>query len=91
MKIERLSFVVDPSVVDAFIKAENGIWTPWLQQQPGFLSKQMAPHPGGRVEIQIFWKSEADMKKAAKKPEMKVVEAKFKATLGNTYRLVYSS
>lgn len=90
MKIERLTYIVQPDSLDKFLKAENEVWTAWLRQQKGFLSKQMTPYPGSRVEIQIFWKSEEDMQRAAKKPDITAVEARFNALLGNTFRLVYS-
>jgi uncharacterized protein (TIGR03792 family) len=91
MRIERLEYVVSPSSkAEDFIKADEQIWTAWLRQQPGYLNKTVRRQVGGKVEIQIFWKSKEDWTKAAKKKkEMTVLENRMKNLLGPVYRLSY--
>ena len=91
MKIERLSFVVTPDEkVDDFLKADEGIWTKWLQQRPGFISKRCLRYPGGRIEVQIFWKSKIDQAHAASHPEHLIIDATFRNTVGPIFSLLYS-
>ena len=69
MEIERISFLITPKDrVDDFIEADEKVWTPWLQQQRGFLRKTFQRYPTGRVDIRIFWASKRDWEKASKDP-----------------------
>jgi len=91
MKVERLSFLVSPSsAVKDFLTLDKRMWDPWLRMRPGFIQKTATVHPGGRIEIQIFWKSKEDQHKAADNPELPVIEATFRNALGPIYRLLYS-
>ena len=86
MFIERLSFQVSPpDRLEGFIEADTAVWTPWLQQQRGYIRKTYTRHPGGRVDIRIFWMSDWSMKTAAAKPDMRSVEVRFSATFVGVY------
>ncbi len=92
MKIERLSFLIfPPEKVDDFLEADEGIWTKWLRQRSGFISKRCLRYPGGRVEMMVHWRSKLDQARAADHPEHLIVEATFRNTVGNCYRLLYSN
>ena len=91
MKVERLSFVVTPEEkVEDFLKADGGIWTKWLQQRPGFISKRCIRYPGGRVEMLIHWRSKLDQAHAASNPEHLIIDATFKNMVGHCFTLLYS-
>jgi hypothetical protein len=91
MKVERMSFLVSPSsAVKDFLALDKRMWDPWLRMRPGFIQKTATVHPGGRIEIQIFWKSKEDQYKAASNPELPIIEATFRNALGPIYRLLYS-
>ena len=91
MKIEKLSFLIFPEEkVDDFLKVDEGIWSKWLRMRPGFISKRCLRYPGGRLEMQIFWKSKMDQARAAAHPEHQIIDATFRNTVGNCYRLLYS-
>ena len=91
MKIERLSFLVFPEEkVDDFLEADAAIWDPWLRQRPGFTQKRCLRYPGGRLEMQIFWKSKMDQARAADHPEHQIVDATFKNMVGHCFTLLYS-
>jgi hypothetical protein len=91
MKIERLSFLVTPpQKTQEFVDADKQMWDPWLRMRPGFIQKTTTIHPGGRVEIQIFWSSKSDQDKATQSPELPVIEATFRNVIGPIYHLLYS-
>ena len=91
MKIERLSFLVfPPEKVDDFLEADEGIWTKWLRQRPGFIRKRCLRYPGGRIEMEIFWQSKMDQARAADHPEHQIVDATFRNTVGPIFSLLYS-
>ena len=86
MFIERLSFRVSPSErVNDFIDADALVWTPWLQQQKGYIKKTYTRVGNGGVDIRIFWMSERNMVAAAAKPDMRNVEVRFSATFVGVY------
>jgi hypothetical protein len=91
MKIERMSFIINPPfAAQEFVDMDKRMWDPWLRMRPGFIQKTVNTHPGGRVEIQIFWKNKESQNKAAQHPELPVIEATFRNALGPTYNLLYS-
>lgn len=91
MVIERLLFQVNPALVEDFIIADNQVWLPWLQRQPGFLRKTHSVRPGGLVETLIYWRDQADLDRAGASPELPSVELMFRNRIGPIYRLVSSS
>lgn len=91
MIIERLLFQVTPRLVDDFIIADNQVWLPWLQRQPGFLRKTHSVNPGGYVETLIYWKDKAAWDKAAESLEIPTVELMLRNRVGPIYRLIRSS
>jgi uncharacterized protein (TIGR03792 family) len=91
VEIERLLFQVAPTLVEDFIIADNQVWLPWLQRQPGFLRKTHSVNPGGMVETLIFWKDSQSRKKAEGSPELSTIELMFRNRIGPIYRLVSSS
>ena len=91
MKVERLSFYINPpGMVQKFLDADKQIWDSWLRMRPGFIRKTATAHPGGRVEIQIFWGSKADQQRAAENLELPIIEATFRNMVGPIYNLLYS-
>jgi len=89
MHIERLSFRVSPPErVNDFIDADALVWTPWLQQQKGYIKKTYTRVGNGGVDIRIFWMGEKQMQAAAAKPDMKTVEVRFSATFVGVYHRV---
>lgn len=91
MVIERLLFQVNPTLVDDFIIADNQVWLPWLQRQPGFLRKTHSVRPGGLVETLLYWRNQVDLDRAGASPELPSVELMFRNRIGPIYRLVSSS
>ena len=80
MVIERLSFIVTPKDrIDDFIKADEAVWNPWLQQQRGYLRKHYQRYPTGRVDIRIWWDSQKNLDAAARSPEIPALDVKLKA------------
>jgi hypothetical protein len=91
MKIERMSFLINPPfAAQEFVDADKRMWDPWLRQRKGFTHKTVNIHPGGRVEIQIFWKSKEDQDNAAMHRELPIIEATFRNVVGPIYHLLYS-
>jgi len=91
MKIERMSFLINPPfAAQEFADADKQMWDPWLRQRKGFMHKTVTIHSGGRVEIQIFWKSKEDQDNAATHRELPIIEATFRNVVGPIYHLLYS-
>ena len=91
LKIERMSFLINPPfAAQEFADVDKQMWDPWLRQRKGFMHKTVTIHPGGRVEIQIFWKSKEDQDNAATHRELPIIEATFRNVVGPIYHLLYS-
>ena len=91
MKTERMSFLVTPAEkVKDFVDIDKQMWGPWLRQRKGFLQKTVTTHPGGRVEIHIFWDNKQSQINAAEHPELPIIEATFRNIVGPIYHLLYS-
>ena len=89
MEIERLSFQVSPPErVQEFIKSDTEVWSPWLQQQRGYLRKSYTEYPGGRVDVRIFWASKRDWDKAAKDPQISAIDVRMKSHFLGIYHLM---
>ena len=88
--VEYLVFEVDPEQVEQFIALDHEIWTRHLQNDPGFISKQVwhnASRPG-EVTLLIFWNSVEEWKSI---PEEQLKERfrKFNSAFGaENYRLI---
>ncbi len=91
MVTERLLFQVNPSLVNDFIVADNQVWLPWLQRQPGFIKKVHEVRSGGQVETLIFWKDKASWDRAASSPELPTIDLMFRNRIGSVYSLIRSS
>jgi uncharacterized protein (TIGR03792 family) len=85
---ERLNFLVQPGKEEDFLAADNAVYGPWLQNQPGYLGKQVVRYPAGRLTLLIFWKDQKSWDRAAARPDGKVLEAFMRARVGATYRLL---
>ena len=91
LKIERMSFLVQPpEKVKDFVDADEQMWGPWLRQQRGFIQKTVTTHPGGRVELHIFWDDKQSQVNAANNPELPIIEATFRNIVGPIYHLLYA-
>lgn len=87
MEIERLSFLITPKDrIDDFIKADEKVWTPWLQQQKGFLRKTFQRYPTGRVDVRIFWARKEDWERASKDPQIPALDVKLRAEFLGVYQ-----
>ena len=75
--VEHLRVKVPSDAVQAWLKAEQGSWEPWLAQQPGFLDRQLlwdAEQEEGT--LLIHWASREQWK-AIPTEEVVSVQAKF--------------
>ena len=66
MVLEQLQFMVHPSVYKDWVKFEDEVWLPWLQQQRGFVRKQI-DYTSGIATNRIWWKDKASWDEAAQK------------------------
>ncbi len=83
MVVEMLTMAVDPEHHEMFLAANEAVWTRFLEQQPGFVRKEMWVEPGdeGRIHCMIWWSSREEWKRIT--PEQ--VEA-IDSRLGPLYR-----
>ena len=81
MEIERISFLVTPKDrINEFIEADEKVWTPWLQQQKGYLRKHYQRYPTGRVDIRIYWARKEDWERASKDPILPALAVKLQSS-----------
>ena len=61
MVVEFLTFEVDPSEREQWLRVEEETWSRFLEQQPGFVSKQMwvEREQPGTVHAIICWEDQA--------------------------------
>lgn len=61
MVIEWLTFDVDPERRERWMEVEEANWSRYLEQRPGFISKQLWVEQGnpGQVHAVIIWTDEA--------------------------------
>jgi len=75
--------MVHPSVTKDWLKFEEEEWLPWLQQQKGFVSKQIRMS-GGIATNMIWWRDKESWDKAAaKREEMVPKELKMQRLFGS--------
>ena len=87
MHTEVLYVAVPSGKVKEFLQKDEEIWTPWLRNQKGFLSKDSMVSSSQAVVIRIFWRSKKDMEAAAKARGYKETENRFNAAVG-PYRII---
>jgi len=85
MIVEFLTFTVPPAELDEWMQVEERHWSRFLEQQPGFVRKEMwrgtvvegAESPAGpdQVHAVIWWRSEAEWKAIPADELQRVVEA----------------
>jgi hypothetical protein len=89
--VERLLFQVLPwDYVKDFIQADAEVWTPWLQRQPGYITKTNRILPSGQVEFLIHWMTKADRQRAETQPDIKAVQGLLRKRSPGVYRLISS-
>ena len=95
--VENLKLDVPKKFKNAWLKAEEGSWEPWLLKQDGFLGRQLFWDP--KVEeatLLIGWKSR-DLWKNISQTEINLVQQDFEKiarketgkTNGNPFPLIY--
>ena len=95
--VEHLKLDVPKKYKNAWLKAEEGSWEPWLLKQNGFLGRQLFWDP--KVEeatLLIGWESRAVWKNISQK-EINLVQLEFEkiarketgATSGNPFPLIF--
>jgi hypothetical protein len=91
MILEQLTFAVHPSVLKEWLKFEDEYWLPWLQQQSGFMHKQI-DCGGGLATNKIWWKDKDSWNAAAsKKDEMIPLNLKMRQMFGSKVIMVRSN
>ena len=95
--VEHLKLEVPKRFKNAWLKAEEGSWEPWLSKQDGFLGRQLFWNP--KVEeatLLIGWESKEVWKKISQS-EINIVQQEFEKiarketglTSGNPFPLIY--
>ena len=95
--VEHLKLEVPEEFINAWLKAEEGSWEPWLLKQDGFLGRQLFWDP--KVEeatLLIGWKSRAVWKNISQ-TEINLVQQDFEKiarketgeTSGNPFPLIF--
>ena len=64
MVVEFLTFEVDASEQSDWLAVEEGVWSRFLEQQPGFVRKEMWRRPGraNTIHAVIWWETRAEWK-----------------------------
>ena len=87
MKIELLKFqITPPERAQEFIKADEQVWNPWLQQQRGYLRKAYQSYPNGIVHLRLFWATQRDLAAASKSPEIPAIDVRLRASFLGVYQ-----
>ena len=95
--VEHLRLQVPAEARQAWIAAEHGSWEPWLEQQPGFLDRQLLWDPAHEQGIVLIrWVDRAHWK-AIPVEEVHAVQERFEAlareatgrSRGNPFPLVF--
>ena len=75
--VEHLKLDVPKRFKNAWLKAEEGSWEPWLQKQDGFLGRQLFWDPNvEEATLLIGWESKAVWKKISQS-EINLVQRDF--------------
>jgi len=93
MVIEWLKFQVKPESREKFIQQDAQIWTPFLEQYSGFLSKEVWINPKKEDEVIFIIRWENWEKwKAVPHTLVEATEQQFAAAMGeNEYKLIEGS
>ena len=95
--VEHLKLGVPKQFKDAWLKAEEGSWEPWLLKKNGFLGRQLFWDPKDEeATLLIGWKSR-DLWKSIPQSEINFVQHEFEniarketgETSGNPFSLIY--
>jgi len=87
VKIELLKFqITPPERTQEFIKADEQVWDPWLQQQRGYLRKAYQIYPNGIIHLRIFWATQRDLAAASKSPEIPAIDVRLRAAFLGVYQ-----
>ena len=95
--VEHLKLDVPKKHRDAWLKAEEGSWEPWLQKQDGFLGRQLFWDPKDEEAILLIgWESRAVWKNISQS-EINLVQLDFEKiareelgqSSGNPFPLIY--
>ena len=95
--IEHLKLEVPKKFKNAWLKAEEGSWEPWLLKQDGFLGRQLFWNPKEEeATLLIVWESRAIWKNISQS-EINLVQEDFEKiarmetgkTSGNPFPLIY--
>ena len=95
--VEHLKLEVPREFKNAWLKAEEGSWEPWLLKQDGFLGRQLFWNPKNeQATLLICWKSRAVWKNIPQS-EINLVQKNFEkiarnetgASIGNPFPLIY--
>ena len=95
--VEHLKLDVPKKYKNAWLKAEEGSWTPWLLKQDGFLGRQLFwDQKNEEATLLIGWESRAVWKNISQK-EINLVQQDFEKiarketgeTIGNPFPLIF--
>ena len=95
--VEHLKLDVPKKFKNAWLKAEEGSWEPWLLKQDGFLGRQLFWDPKGEeATLLIGWESKAVWKNISHS-EINLVQQNFEKiarketgqSMGNPFPLIY--
>ena len=95
--VEHLKLDVPKKFKDAWLKAEEGSWEPWLLNKDGFLGRQLFWDPNDEeATLLIGWKSR-NLWKSIPRSEINFVQHEFEniarketgETSGNPFPLIY--
>ena len=95
--VEHLKLEVPKKFKNAWLKAEEGSWEPWLLKQDGFLGRQLFWDPKGEeATLLIGWESRAIWKNISQS-EINLVQQDFEKiarketgeTSGNPFPLIF--
>ena len=79
--VEMLHLAVPATLRDVWLNAEAEVWKPWLEQQPGYLGRDLYWDPQQQqARLLIRWRSRKEWK-AIPDDEVAVVQARFVAAI----------
>ncbi|WP_416670597.1 TIGR03792 family protein [Egbenema bharatensis] len=91
MTIEWLKFRVSPDSRERFVQVDAELWTPFLSQYPGFISKEVWISPDDLSEVVqvIYWET-FEQWQAIPAEALDRVETQFAEAMGDVYELLES-
>ncbi|MCP9808047.1 TIGR03792 family protein [Cyanobium sp. HWJ4-Hawea] len=95
--VEQLRLKVPSESRQAWLEAEQGSWEPWLEQQPGFLGRQLLWDPQRQEGTLLIRWASREQWKAIPEADLSAVQQRFeelaragtKTALGNPFPLVF--